>query len=169
MKIPKLRRLTSFQLNTWLDDNGISQIKLATLTGYHLRGSAQMCARRPVKGRRHPPARMTAILTLLHRDMTRDSRTALLCRCGCGEYTHRSHLTGCFNLYLPDHSKMSKFRKSIREGMARKAGQTIKPLTDCTECFQPLKRAMVISKKGKKKRAARVCAKCGFKQDLDPI
>lgn len=158
MPASKVVRMTPHQFRHWLDDNGVSGPMFCKLTGITSKWFYEVVKPKSfVKLSR----RMTILMIYAHKELAKGEKGVLLCRCGCGEPTYRSHLTGYMNLYLPEHSKV--FQRGLQRNQ-RAMAQSAAPLSECPSCKTPLRQGTFRMPKDFKMMVGKLCERCGFKQ-----
>ena len=156
------RTVTPYQFAYWMDDNGLTTKEVSDY--FHLTRQRVREWRIPKKIKRIPGmgiALMIYVSRMISGDPLGTKIKPLLCRCGCRRDTMRSHVTGCYNLYLPGHSylvrkKQYQYKKSQRRKLIKP------PLKKCPHCWGPLVDGEYIVE-GKTRYIGQLCRKCEFK------
>ncbi len=147
-------------LEDWMSDNGLTERGLASLMNTY-----RAVIQRWLNTTRSIPSWMIPLMTYISRDLTKQGtaeRCSRYCLCGCGGQTHRNIITRQFNMYLPGHSQVAKFRKIWDPN---RMPTVIARLKQCPKCENMMMEGHFMVN-GAKTVPGQQCSSCEYKHFL---
>lgn len=147
-------RITHFQLKHWLEDSNLSVDDFIVLMGISRAMANEWLFDYKVQ---QVPVWARYLISYISQDLHGHSRRRIPCRCGCGEKTYKSVVSGEWCLFLPGHSPIAKVN-SWKAG--RYAPQVRLPMGFCPTCQTVLTSGLFKGSLGEK--VGQFCEKCGL-------